>query len=36
MSYSEFTLKKVRDDFGLTLVEGDSPDGASESALLNN
>lgn len=23
MSYSEFTLKKVRDDFGLTLVEGD-------------
>jgi hypothetical protein len=23
MAYSEFTLKKVRDDFGLTLVEGD-------------
>jgi hypothetical protein len=23
MSYGEFTLKKVRDDFGLTLVEGD-------------
>jgi hypothetical protein len=23
MAYSEFTLKRVRDDFGLTLVEGD-------------
>jgi hypothetical protein len=23
MAYSEFTIKRVRDDFGLTLVEGD-------------
>jgi hypothetical protein len=23
MAYSEFTIRKVRDDFGLTLVEGD-------------
>jgi hypothetical protein len=33
MAYSEFTIKRVRDDFGLTLVEGDSPGGEATPTL---